>query len=57
MPLSLKTMEVKIKGDRRNKRFRTVKVYWNDIHHVNLLTIFSTQSAAKKTADVSEEGN
>ena len=28
MPLSLKTMEVQIKGDQWNKRFRTVQVYW-----------------------------
>ena len=27
MPLSLKTMEVQIKGDQWNKRFRTVQVY------------------------------
>ena len=27
MPLSLKTMEVQIKRDQRNKRFRTVQVY------------------------------
>ena len=29
MPLSLKTMEVQIEGDQRNKRFRTVQVYWD----------------------------
>ena len=29
MPLSLKTMEVQIKGDQSNKRFRMVQVYWN----------------------------
>ena len=28
MPLSLKTMEVQIKGDHWNKRFRMVRVYW-----------------------------
>ena len=28
MPLSLKTMEVQIKGDHWNKRFSTVRVYW-----------------------------
>ena len=28
MPLSLKTMEVRIKGNQWNKRFRTVQVYW-----------------------------
>ena len=28
MPLSLKTMEVQIKEDQWNKRFRTVQVYW-----------------------------
>ena len=28
MPLSLKTMEVQIKGDQWNKRFKTVQVYW-----------------------------
>ena len=28
MPLSLKTMEVQIKRDQWNKRFRTVQVYW-----------------------------
>ena len=28
MPLSLETMEVQIKGDQWNKRFRTVQVYW-----------------------------
>ena len=28
MRLSLKTMEVQIKGDHWNKRFRTVQVYW-----------------------------
>ena len=28
MPLSLKTMEVQIKGDQWNKMFRTVQVYW-----------------------------
>ena len=27
MPLSLKTMEVQIKGDQWNKRFRMVQVY------------------------------
>ena len=27
MPLSLKTVEVQIKGDQENKRFRTVQVY------------------------------
>ena len=29
-PLSLKTMEVQIKGDQWNNRFRTVQVYWSD---------------------------
>ena len=28
MPLSLKTMEVQIKGDQWNKKFRTAQVYW-----------------------------
>ena len=28
LPLSLKTMEVQIKRDQWNKRFRTVQVYW-----------------------------
>ena len=28
MPLSLKTVEVQIKGDHLKKRFRTVQVYW-----------------------------
>ena len=28
MPLSLKTMEVQIKGNQWNKRFRAVQVYW-----------------------------
>ena len=28
MPLSMKTMEVQIKGDQWNKRFKTVQVYW-----------------------------
>ena len=28
IPLSLKTMEVQIKEDQWNKRFRTVQVYW-----------------------------
>ena len=27
MPLSMKTMEVQIKGDQWNKRFRTMQVY------------------------------
>ena len=35
MPLSLKTMEVQIKGDQWNKRFRTVQVYC--IYMTNLL--------------------
>ena len=30
MPLSLKTMEVEIKGDHWNKRFRAVQVYWEN---------------------------
>ena len=30
MPLSLKTMEVQIKGDHWNKRFITVQVYWEN---------------------------
>ena len=30
MPLSLKTIEVHIKGNQWNKRFRTVQVYWGD---------------------------
>ena len=30
-PLSLKTMEVQIKGDWWNKRFRTVQVYWKNL--------------------------
>ena len=29
MPLSLKTMEVQIKGDQWNRWFRTVQVYYN----------------------------
>ena len=33
MPLSLETMEVQIKGDLWNKRFRTVQVYWK-VHRV-----------------------
>ena len=28
MPLSLKTMEVQIEGDKWNKRFRMVQLYW-----------------------------
>ena len=28
----MKTMEVQIKGDQWNKRFRTVQVYWKDGH-------------------------
>ena len=31
LPLSLKTMEVQIKGDQWNKRFRTVQVYWKNL--------------------------
>ena len=33
MRLSLKTMEVQIKGDQWNKRFGTVQVYWK-VHRV-----------------------
>ena len=31
MPLSLKKMEVQIKGDQWNKRFTTVQVYWDGL--------------------------
>ena len=34
MPLSLKTMEVQIKGDQWDKRFRTVQVYWDIFYTV-----------------------
>ena len=34
MPLSLKTMEVQIKGDQWNKRFRTVQVYYYPVGSV-----------------------
>ena len=33
MPLSLKTIEVQIKGDQGNMRFRTVQVYWKTSRH------------------------
>ena len=39
MSLSLKTMEVQIKRDQWNKRFRTVPVYWEKRRRINYATM------------------
>ena len=39
MPRSLKTMEVQIKRNQWNKRFRTVQVYWGKGRRINYATM------------------
>ena len=41
MPLSLKTMEVQIKGDQWNKSFRTVQVYYHKKDRKNILNAYN----------------
>ena len=47
MPLSLKTMEVQIKGDQWNTRFRTEQVYWSGSGGFE--TGFCSEAVAGKT--------
>ena len=49
MPLSLKTVEVQIKGDQWNMRFRTVQVYWNYAHNCRFPTFLYQISYRSRT--------
>ena len=43
MPLSLKTMEMQIKADRWNKKFRTVQVYWMSIAQREIFKVYARE--------------